>query len=126
MSLCNSVDRFPNPAARGPDPYLAIPGMLSASLAFVLAVKMSLLLAFQTYRGMWRYLGIADLMTLAKVTVISSAISGCARYGLSLPGSAPPGGPRASMANSRAPDSVAAGSTRRPTVRVRMQRRCPS
>ncbi len=65
---------FPNPAARGPDPYLAIPGMLSASLAFVLGVKMSLLLAFQTYRGMWRYLGIADLMTLAKVTVIGSAI----------------------------------------------------
>src|SRR5260221_14496617 len=48
--------------------------MLAALLAFVLAVKMSLLLAFQTYRGMWRYLGIADLMTLAKVTVISSAI----------------------------------------------------
>jgi len=65
---------FPNPAARGPDPYVAIPGMLSASLAFVLVVKMSLLLAFQAYRGMWRYLGIADLMTLAKVTFLSSAI----------------------------------------------------
>ena len=65
---------FPNPAARGPDPYVAIPGMLSASLAFVLVVKMSLLLAFQAYRGMWRYLGIADLMTLAKVTSLSSAI----------------------------------------------------
>jgi UDP-GlcNAc:undecaprenyl-phosphate GlcNAc-1-phosphate transferase len=65
---------FPNPAARGPDPYVAIPGMLSASLAFVLAVKMSLLLAFQAYRGMWRYLGIADLMTLGKVAVLSSAI----------------------------------------------------
>jgi FlaA1/EpsC-like NDP-sugar epimerase len=48
--------------------------MLSASLAFVLAVKMSLLLAFQAYRGMWRYLGIADLMTLAKVTLLSSVI----------------------------------------------------
>ena len=59
---------FPNPAARGPDPYAAMPGMLSASLAFVLVVKMSLLLVFQAYRGMWRYLGIADLMTLAKVT----------------------------------------------------------
>ena len=35
---------------------------------------MSLLLVFQAYRGMWRYLGIADLMTLAKVTVLSSAI----------------------------------------------------
>jgi UDP-GlcNAc:undecaprenyl-phosphate GlcNAc-1-phosphate transferase len=65
---------FPNPAARGPDPYVAIPSMLSASLAFVLAVKMSLLLAFQAYRGMWRYLGIADLMTLAKVTLLSSVI----------------------------------------------------
>src|SRR2546430_13297818 len=51
-----------------------MPAMLSASLAFFLAVKISLLLVFQAYRGMWRYLGIADLMTLAKVTVISSAI----------------------------------------------------
>src|SRR2546430_2541413 len=51
-----------------------MPAMLSASLAFFLAVKISLLLAFQAYRGMWRYLGVADLKTLAKVTVISSAI----------------------------------------------------
>ena len=65
---------FRNPAAPGPDPYVAIPGMLSASLAFVLVVKMSLLLIFQAYRGMWRYLGIADLMTLAKVSVLSGAI----------------------------------------------------
>src|SRR5205814_5233703 len=65
---------FPSPAARGPDPYAAMPGMLSASLAFVLVVKMSLLLAFQAYRGMWRYLGIADLMTLSKVTLLSSTI----------------------------------------------------
>jgi UDP-GlcNAc:undecaprenyl-phosphate GlcNAc-1-phosphate transferase len=65
---------FPNPAAPGPDPYTAIPGMLSASLALVLVVKMLLLLVFQAYRGMWRYLGIADLMTLAKVTLLSSAI----------------------------------------------------
>jgi UDP-GlcNAc:undecaprenyl-phosphate/decaprenyl-phosphate GlcNAc-1-phosphate transferase len=65
---------FPNPAAPGPDPYAAIPGLLSASLAFVLVVKMSLLLMFQAYRGMWRYLGIADLMTLAKITALSSAV----------------------------------------------------
>ena len=65
---------FPNPAAPGPDPYAAIPGMLSASLPLVLAIKMSLLLAFQAYRGMWRYLGIADLMTLGKVTLLSSTI----------------------------------------------------
>ena len=65
---------FPNPAAPGPDPYAAMPGMLSASLPLVLAVKMSLLLVFQAYRGMWRYLGIADLMTLAKVTLLSSTI----------------------------------------------------
>jgi UDP-GlcNAc:undecaprenyl-phosphate/decaprenyl-phosphate GlcNAc-1-phosphate transferase len=65
---------FPNPAARGPDPYAAMPGMLSASLAIVLGVKMSLLLVFKAYRGMWRYLGIADLMTMAKVTFISSFI----------------------------------------------------
>jgi UDP-GlcNAc:undecaprenyl-phosphate GlcNAc-1-phosphate transferase len=65
---------FPNPAAPGPDPYKEIPVMLSASLAFVLVVKMSLLLLFQAYRGMWRYLDIADLMTLAKVTVLASAL----------------------------------------------------
>jgi UDP-GlcNAc:undecaprenyl-phosphate GlcNAc-1-phosphate transferase len=65
---------LPNPAAPGPDPYAAMPSMLSASLAFVLVVKMSLLLAFQAYRGMWRYLGISDLMTLAKVTLLSSAL----------------------------------------------------
>ena len=65
---------FPNPAAPGPDPYKEIPIMLSASLALVLLVKLSLLLFFQAYRGMWRYLGIADLMTLAKVTLFASAI----------------------------------------------------
>jgi UDP-GlcNAc:undecaprenyl-phosphate GlcNAc-1-phosphate transferase len=65
---------FPNPAAPGPDPYVAMPVMLSASLPLVLVVKMSLLLAFQAYRGMWRYIGIADLMTLAKITLISSII----------------------------------------------------
>jgi UDP-GlcNAc:undecaprenyl-phosphate/decaprenyl-phosphate GlcNAc-1-phosphate transferase len=65
---------FPNPAFPGPDPYKEIPSMLSASLPLVLLVKMSLLLAFQAYRGMWRYLGIADLMTLAKATMLSSAL----------------------------------------------------
>ncbi|HEY0581224.1 MAG TPA: hypothetical protein VGE94_03520 [Chloroflexota bacterium] len=65
---------FPNPAAPGRDPYLDIPVMLSASLAIVLVVKMSLLLLFRAYRGMWRYLGISDLMTLAKVTLLSSAL----------------------------------------------------
>jgi UDP-GlcNAc:undecaprenyl-phosphate GlcNAc-1-phosphate transferase len=65
---------LPNPAAPGPDPYAAMPGMLSASLAFVLVVKMVLLLALRAYRGMWRYLGISDLITLGKVTILSSAI----------------------------------------------------
>jgi UDP-GlcNAc:undecaprenyl-phosphate GlcNAc-1-phosphate transferase len=65
---------FPNPAAPGPDPYKEIPVMLSASLALVLLVKMSLLLVFQTYRGMWRYLGLSDLMSLAKVTIVASVI----------------------------------------------------
>ncbi|MBV8718586.1 MAG: hypothetical protein JOZ65_26275 [Chloroflexi bacterium] len=65
---------FPNPAAPGPDPYKEIPVMLSASLPLVLLVKMCLLLAFQVYRGMWRYLGIADLMTLVKVTLLSSVL----------------------------------------------------
>jgi FlaA1/EpsC-like NDP-sugar epimerase len=35
---------------------------------------MSLLLLFRAYRGMWRYLGIADLMTLAKATLLASVI----------------------------------------------------
>jgi UDP-GlcNAc:undecaprenyl-phosphate GlcNAc-1-phosphate transferase len=65
---------FPNPAAPGPDPYAALPTMLSASLAFVVVVKMTLLLAFQAYRGMWRYIGVADLMNLAKITVVGSII----------------------------------------------------
>jgi UDP-GlcNAc:undecaprenyl-phosphate GlcNAc-1-phosphate transferase len=65
---------FPNPAAKGPDPYVAMPAMLSASVAFVVVVKMTMLLLMQTYRGMWRYLGVADMMTLAKVTVFSSVI----------------------------------------------------
>ncbi|MBV9578722.1 MAG: hypothetical protein JO057_09045 [Chloroflexi bacterium] len=65
---------FPNPAFPGPDPYKEIPGMLSASLALVLLVKMSALLVFQAYRGMWRYLGVPDLVTLAKVTLLASAI----------------------------------------------------
>ncbi len=65
---------FPNPAAPGPDPYKEMPAMLSASLALVLLVKMSLLLLFQAYRGMWRYLGIPDVWNLAKVTMLSSGI----------------------------------------------------
>src|SRR5207248_5841338 len=53
---------FPNPAAPGPDPYVTMPPMLSASLAFVVVVKMTLLLTFSAYRGMWRYIGVADLV----------------------------------------------------------------
>jgi len=65
---------LPNPAAPGPDPYLTLPYLLSAALPFVLATKMALLLIFQAYRGMWRYVGVADLMTLAKVSLFSGAI----------------------------------------------------
>src|SRR5919201_195257 len=42
-----------------------MPVMLSASLPLVLVVKMSLLLAFQAYRGMWRYIGTDDLVAVA-------------------------------------------------------------
>jgi UDP-GlcNAc:undecaprenyl-phosphate/decaprenyl-phosphate GlcNAc-1-phosphate transferase len=65
---------FPNPAAPGPDPYATLPQMLSASLAIVLVVKMSLLLVFRAYQGMWRYIGVSDLMNLAKITLLSSVI----------------------------------------------------
>jgi UDP-GlcNAc:undecaprenyl-phosphate/decaprenyl-phosphate GlcNAc-1-phosphate transferase len=65
---------LPNAAAPGPDPYATLPDLLSASLALVLAVKMSLLLVMQVYRGMWRYIGVADLMLLARVSVFSSVL----------------------------------------------------
>jgi UDP-GlcNAc:undecaprenyl-phosphate/decaprenyl-phosphate GlcNAc-1-phosphate transferase len=65
---------LPNAAAPGPDPYATLPELLSASLAFVLAVKMLLLLVMQAYRGMWRYIGVADLMLLARVSVLSSVL----------------------------------------------------
>jgi UDP-GlcNAc:undecaprenyl-phosphate GlcNAc-1-phosphate transferase len=65
---------LPNAAAPGPDPYATLPDLLSASLALVLAVKMSLLLVMQVYRGMWRYIGVADLMQLARVSVFSSVL----------------------------------------------------
>src|SRR5437763_1357366 len=48
---------FPNPAAPGPDPYKEMPTLLSASLTYVLAATMCVLLVFHAYRGMWRYLG---------------------------------------------------------------------
>jgi UDP-GlcNAc:undecaprenyl-phosphate GlcNAc-1-phosphate transferase len=65
---------LPNPAAPGPDPYATLPDLLSASLAFVLSVKMLLLLVMHAYRGMWRYIGLSDLMLLARVSVFSSVI----------------------------------------------------
>ncbi len=63
----------PNPQL-DPDPYSTLPTLLSASLAIVVVVKLVLLLVFHAYRGMWRYIGVADLISLAKITVVSSAI----------------------------------------------------
>jgi UDP-GlcNAc:undecaprenyl-phosphate GlcNAc-1-phosphate transferase len=63
----------PNPQL-DPDPYSTLPTLLSASLAIVVVVKLVLLLVFHAYRGMWRYIGVADLISLAKITIISSAI----------------------------------------------------
>jgi UDP-GlcNAc:undecaprenyl-phosphate/decaprenyl-phosphate GlcNAc-1-phosphate transferase len=64
---------LPNPQIQ-PDPYATLPQLLTASLAFVVVVKLVMLLVFRAYRGMWRYIGVADLVSLAKVTVASSAI----------------------------------------------------
>jgi FlaA1/EpsC-like NDP-sugar epimerase len=64
---------LPNPQIQ-PDPYATLPQLLTASLAFVVVVKLVMLLVFHAYRGMWRYIGVADLVSLAKVTVASSAI----------------------------------------------------
>jgi UDP-GlcNAc:undecaprenyl-phosphate/decaprenyl-phosphate GlcNAc-1-phosphate transferase len=51
-----------------------LPAVFTATLPFVLLVKLSFLLAFQAYRGMWRYMGVADLMLLGRVTVCSSVV----------------------------------------------------
>src|SRR5205807_2477071 len=40
----------------------------------VVVVKMTLLLTFSAYRGMWRYIGVADLVNLSKITLLSSLI----------------------------------------------------
>jgi UDP-GlcNAc:undecaprenyl-phosphate GlcNAc-1-phosphate transferase len=63
----------PNPQL-DPDPYATLPLLLSASLAIVVVAKLVLLLVFHAYRGMWRYIGVADLISLGKITVISSGI----------------------------------------------------
>src|SRR5262249_19250124 len=65
---------LPNPAAPGPDPYASLPNVLQASLAYVLIVKLSLLLFFGAYRGMWRYIGLPDLMSLARASVVRKTI----------------------------------------------------
>jgi len=65
---------LPNPAAPGPDPFATLPLLLSASLPFVLAVKMLLLLVSRAYRGMWRYVGVSDILMLARVSVLSSLL----------------------------------------------------
>jgi UDP-GlcNAc:undecaprenyl-phosphate/decaprenyl-phosphate GlcNAc-1-phosphate transferase len=65
---------LPNPAAPGGDPLAVLPDLLSATLAFVLVVKLSLLLAFGAYRGMWRYVGLADILVLTRVSVLSSIL----------------------------------------------------
>jgi FlaA1/EpsC-like NDP-sugar epimerase len=58
----------------GPSGVQALPDIFYASLPFVVVVKLSALLAFQAYRGMWRYVGMQDLLTIGKVTLSSSAV----------------------------------------------------
>ncbi len=65
---------LPNPAAPGGDPLAVLPSLLSASLAFVVVAKLSLLLAFGAYRGMWRYVGLTDLMILGRASVLSTLL----------------------------------------------------
>jgi UDP-GlcNAc:undecaprenyl-phosphate/decaprenyl-phosphate GlcNAc-1-phosphate transferase len=64
---------LPNPQIQ-PDPYATLPTVLTASLALVVVVKLVLLVVCQAYRGMWRYVGMSDLLGLGKATVASSAI----------------------------------------------------
>ncbi len=44
-------------------------------MAVLLFVKMAALLALGVYRGVWRYVGLADLWTYARAVVIGSALS---------------------------------------------------
>jgi UDP-GlcNAc:undecaprenyl-phosphate GlcNAc-1-phosphate transferase len=64
---------LPNPQIQ-PDPYATLPAVLTASLALVVVVKLVLLVACQAYRGMWRYVGMSDLLGLGRATVVSSVI----------------------------------------------------
>ena len=50
------------------------PGYFADSLPWVVVVKLVALLGFRAYRGMWRYVGVADLTNLAKVTIVSSLV----------------------------------------------------
>ena len=63
-------------APQSPDAAAPWPAQFSESLPFVIAIKLATLLAFQVYRGMLRYVGVADLVTLAKATICSSLILG--------------------------------------------------
>ncbi len=45
-----------------------LPDLFSQTLPYVVVVQLGMLFVFQAYRGMWRYMGVADLLALVKGT----------------------------------------------------------
>lgn len=56
------------------DPSTGWAFLFSNSIAVVLLVKLSVLLAAQVYRGMMRYVGVADLMSFVRASVMGTGI----------------------------------------------------
>ncbi len=51
-----------------------LPDLFSQTVPLVVVVQLGALFAFQAYRGMWRYVGVADLLTITKVTATSGLV----------------------------------------------------
>lgn len=52
------------------------PALFQETLPIVIVVKMLALAGFRVYRGMWRYVGMSDLLTMAKATIAGAAVLG--------------------------------------------------
>lgn len=50
------------------------PAQFSASLPYVVGVKLLALLGLRAYRGLWRYMGMADVLTLARASLLGSLV----------------------------------------------------
>ena len=52
--------------------------LILRSLPLVLVVQLSCLVGFGVYRGVWRYLGLPDLIAITKAATLGSLLSACA------------------------------------------------